>query len=83
MQEAEELYASVLKRDDRRLQAEALRWKAYGLLALGKTETLPNCLAELDRLRSNEKNGGILNLADVHALRACICGCGKTPKRWS
>ena len=72
VREAEELYASVLKRDDRRLQAEALRWKAYGLLALGKTETLPNCLAELDRLRSNEKNGGILNLADVHALRASL-----------
>jgi len=72
VQEAEELYASVLKRDDRRLQAEALRWKAYGLLALGKTETLPTCLAELDRLRSSEKNGGILNLADVHALRASL-----------
>jgi len=70
LQEAEELYAFMLKRNDPRLQAEALRWKAYGLLALGKTDTLPTCLAELTKLRSSEKSGGLLNLGDVFALRA-------------
>ncbi len=72
MREAEELYAFMLKRNDPRLQAEALRWKAYSLLALGTTETLPKCLAELAKLRSREKNGGLLNLADVFALRASL-----------
>ena len=68
--EAEELYAFMRKRNDPRLQAETLRWKAYSLLALGKTDTLPPCLAELAKLRSSEKSGGLLNLADISALRA-------------
>jgi class 3 adenylate cyclase/tetratricopeptide (TPR) repeat protein len=72
VQEAEVLYAFMVKRGDRRVQAEALRWRAYGLLALGKTDTLPACLAELAELRSSEKNGGILNLGDVYALRASL-----------
>jgi tetratricopeptide (TPR) repeat protein len=71
VEESEELYAFMLKRNDPRLQAEALRWKAYSLLALGKTDTLPTCLAELAKLRSAEKSGGLLNLGDVFALRAC------------
>ena len=49
-----------------------MRWKAYSLLALGKTDTLPTCLAELAKLRSNEKSGGLLNLGDVFALRASL-----------
>jgi tetratricopeptide (TPR) repeat protein len=72
VQEAEELYAFMLKRNDPRLQAEALRWKAYSLLALGKTDALPTCLAELAKLRSAEKSGGLLNLGDVFALRASL-----------
>ncbi|HXM59733.1 MAG TPA: AAA family ATPase, partial [Terriglobales bacterium] len=72
VREAEELYAFMLKRNDPRLQAEALRWKAYGLLALGKTDTLPTCLADLAKLRASEKSGGLLNTADVFALRASL-----------
>jgi tetratricopeptide (TPR) repeat protein len=72
VEEAKELYAFMLNRNDPRLQAEALRWKAYSLLALGKTDTLPTCLAELAKLRSAEKSGGLLNLGDVFALRASL-----------
>jgi class 3 adenylate cyclase/tetratricopeptide (TPR) repeat protein len=70
--EAEELHTLMVKRGDHRLQAEALRWKANGLLALGKMDLLPSCLAQLSELRASEKKGGILNLSDVHALQASL-----------
>jgi class 3 adenylate cyclase/tetratricopeptide (TPR) repeat protein len=70
---AEALYSSAGERLDARCQAEALRIKAYNLLALGRHIDLLPCLQELDALRSTQvKFGGIHQKQDVHSLFAVL-----------
>jgi class 3 adenylate cyclase/tetratricopeptide (TPR) repeat protein len=64
------LYGSAVRRNDRRVQAEALRWKAHNLLALGKLQELSACVDELQKLRSAGTSGDVFNQTDVYALLA-------------
>ena len=62
---------TAARRGDDRLQGEVVRWKAYGLLLLGRYEELRDCLGELQRLRTLPSlTGEVFKLADVYALRA-------------
>jgi len=65
-----EFYALAAKTSDQRFKAEALRWRAYALLAQGEFDLLPPCLAELEHRRLNANNRHMVNLGDVYALRA-------------
>jgi class 3 adenylate cyclase/tetratricopeptide (TPR) repeat protein len=68
----EGLYGSALRRNDRRVQAEALRWKGHSLLALGKLQELQTCADELQKLRSAGTSGDVFNQTDVYALLAAL-----------
>jgi class 3 adenylate cyclase/tetratricopeptide (TPR) repeat protein len=69
---AEDLNGSAIRRNDRRVQAEALRWKAHSLLALGKLQELAACVDELQKLRSAGISGDVFNQTDVYALLAAL-----------
>jgi class 3 adenylate cyclase/tetratricopeptide (TPR) repeat protein len=66
------LYASAVRRNDRRVQAEALRWKGHSLLELGKLQELSSCVDELQKLRTAGTSGDVFNQADVYALLAAL-----------
>jgi class 3 adenylate cyclase/tetratricopeptide (TPR) repeat protein len=68
----EGLYGSAVRRNDRRVQAEALRWKGHCLLALGKLQELQTCVNELQKLRSAGTSGDVFNQTDVYALLAAL-----------
>jgi tetratricopeptide (TPR) repeat protein len=71
LQLAERIYASALVRRDSRVQAEAVRWRAYNLVAIGRFRELENVIAELDSLRSSTlKLGGFHRKQDVSTLTA-------------
>jgi class 3 adenylate cyclase/tetratricopeptide (TPR) repeat protein len=72
LQLVEGLYGSAVRRNDRRVQAEALRWKGHSLLALGKLQELQTCVSELQKLRSAGTSGDVFNQTDVYALLAAL-----------
>jgi hypothetical protein len=66
MELAAHVYSSALLRRDGRIRAEALRWRVYNLLVLGRLEETQTAITELDQLRSNTMNlGGIFKKQDV------------------
>jgi adenylate cyclase len=72
LQLVEGLYGSAVRRNDRRVQAEALRWKGHCLLVLGKLQELQTCVNELEKLRSAGTSGDVFNQTDVYALLAAM-----------
>jgi tetratricopeptide (TPR) repeat protein len=72
LQLVEGLYGSAVRRNDRRVQAEALRWKGHSLLALGKLQELQTCVGELQKLRIAGTSGDVFNQTDVYALLAAL-----------
>ncbi len=72
LQLVEGLYGSAVRRNDRRVQAEALRWKGHCLLVLGKLQELQSCVNELQKLRSAGTSGDVFNQTDVYALLAAL-----------
>ncbi len=72
LQLVEGLYGSAVRRNDRRVQAEALRWKGHSLLALGKLQELQTCVNELQKLRTAGTSGDVFNQTDVFALLAAL-----------
>ena len=70
---SEALYTSAKDRLDIRIQSEALYGKAWSLLALARGRELPDCLDELDSLRSAQvKMGGRHQKQDVYSLYALL-----------
>ena len=72
LQLVEGLYGSAVRRNDRRVQAEALRWKGHCLLVLGKLQELQTCVNELEKLRGAGTSGDVFNQTDVYALLAAL-----------
>jgi class 3 adenylate cyclase/tetratricopeptide (TPR) repeat protein len=70
---ANSLYASAKERLDIRIQAETLYGKSWNLLMLGRQQEFPDCLEELDSLRSAQvKVGGRHQKQDVDSLYALL-----------
>jgi class 3 adenylate cyclase/tetratricopeptide (TPR) repeat protein len=73
LQLADRIYSSALVRRDLRVQAEALRWRAHNLVAVGRFGELQNVITELDGLRSSTlKLGGFHRKQDVSTLTALL-----------
>lgn len=67
----EDARKTAADRGDGRAEGEVVRWKAYGLLLLGRSEELRGCLDELHRLRTLPGlTGEAMHLSDVFALRS-------------
>jgi tetratricopeptide (TPR) repeat protein len=73
LQLAERIYKTSLVRRDLRAQAEATRWRAYNLIALGRLNEGQAAIAELDALRSSTlKLGGFHRKQDVATLSGLL-----------